>query len=70
MSTAGPQPEVAAAEGEIKHALHSGTAREAKALPPHLQNLAEKNQAQTVVQVVGIVLVVTRHLFPEDKPWS
>jgi hypothetical protein len=118
MSTAGRQPEVAAAEGEIKQALHSGSAREAKELPPHLQNLPEQNQAQeiklrrfyatwllvglgielliantvfvlyaaigrhwkleaavidvwlgqTVVQVVGIVLVVTRHLFPEDKP--
>jgi hypothetical protein len=113
MATAGPQPEVAAAEGEIKQALQ--TAREATELPPHLQNLAEQNQAQeiqlrrfyatwllrglgaelliangvfvayawagrnwnidstvisiwlgqTVVQVVGIVMVVTRHLFPQ-----
>jgi hypothetical protein len=115
VATAGPPPEVAAAEGEIKQALQSGSAREAKELPPHLQNLSEQNQAQeirlrrfyatwllvglgvelliantvfvlyaavgkhwkleaavidvwlgqTVVQVVGIVLVVTRHLFPD-----
>jgi hypothetical protein len=117
MAAVGPKPEVAAAEGEIKQALQSGTAREAKELPPHLQNLPERNQAQeiqlrrfyatwllvglgiellianavfvlyaavgrhwkleaavvdvwlgqTVVQVVGIVHVVTRHLFPEGE---
>jgi len=125
MAIVGPPSKVAAAEGEIKQALASGSAQEAITLPPHLQHLPERGQAQelelkrlfarqeyelrrmyargilwllgieilvanavfvafawagehwnletavidvwlgaTVVQVVGVVLVVTRHLFP------
>jgi hypothetical protein len=133
VATVGPSSELVAAEGEIKQALESGSAREATALPPHLRHLSERGQAQelelkrlfaqqeydlrrtyargilwllgvemlianvvfvafawagehwkletavvdvwlgaTAVQVVGIVLVVTRHLFPDrdDKPSS